>query len=496
MKKLNYKTLEEINYQGYILKDAKERIIQFGEGNFLRAFVDCFIDEMNEKANFNSKVVVVQPIENQFLHETINKQEGLYTLYLRGYQEGQQVSKKRVISCISRCLDPKEEYDEILNCADNPDLRFVISNTTEAGIVYDSSCKLEDNFASSFPGKLTQFLYRRFQTFKQGFGMVILSCELIDNNGNELKRCVLEYAKQWKLEPAFIDWIHKENIFCSTLVDRIVTGYPRSEVDALNKEQGYQDDLIDTAEIFGFWAIEGPSVLANELPFKEANCPVIITDNQTPYKQRKVRILNGAHTSFVLGAYLSGQDIVVDCMNDPVIQEFMNNTIYKEIIPTLSLNEEELNTFAKSVYERFKNPFIKHKLLDISLNSTSKWKARVLPSLKKYIDINNDLPPHICASFAFYLAFYKGYRYENSTLWGKRKQDDYPIRDDEKVLQFFLNHRDDTLENYIEAVCKNEELWQEDLTEIPNFKQQVLLYLKIIINKGAYELMKYVNHKE
>ena len=338
MKKLNYATLEEMNYDGYILKDAPERVLQFGEGGFLRAFVDYFIDVMNEKAGFNSKVVLCQPIASG-LTDMINEQEGLYTLYLRGFQDGQKVNKKRIISAVSRCINPYADFEALLACAENPDLRFITCNTTEAGIAYDPSCQLADAPASSYPGKLTQFLYRRFQKFgtEKGKGFIILACELIDDNGKELEKCVLQYAQQWMLGEDFIQWVKEENIFCSTLVDRIVTGYPRAEAEALCEENGYIDNLIDTGEIFGFWVIEGPQSIKEEFPCDKAGLPILITDNHKPYKQRKVRILNGAHTSFVLGAYLAGQDIVRDCMNDEVINGFMNKTIYDEIIPTLTL---------------------------------------------------------------------------------------------------------------------------------------------------------------
>ena len=386
MEKLCYETLEKQGYDGYLLKDAPERVLQFGEGNFLRAFVDYFIDMMNEKADFNSKVVLCQPIAPG-LADMINEQEGLYTLFLRGFENGKKVNDKRVISCVSRCLNPYKDYDAVLACAKNPDLRFIACNTTEAGITYDPACSFTDVPADSYPGKLTQFLYKRFETFgkEPGKGFVILSCELIDNNGKELEKCVLQYAEKWKLGEEFTSWIKQENIFCSTLVDRIVTGYPRNEAASICEELGYQDNIIDTGEVFGFWVIEGPESLKKELPFEKAGLPVLITDDHKPYKQRKVRILNGAHTSFVLGAYLAGQDIVRDCMEDEVICGFMNKTIYDEIIPTLTLPREELMSFAASVTERFKNPFIDHALLAISLNSTSKWKARVMPSLKGYI---------------------------------------------------------------------------------------------------------------
>ena len=259
MKQLSYQTLKEQNYSGYLLESAPERVLQFGEGNFLRAFVDYFIDVMNEKAGFNSKVVLCQPIAPG-LADMINEQEGLYTLFLRGFQDGQKVNKKRIISCVSRCLNPYQDFDAVLDCASNPDLRFIACNTTEAGIAYDSSCQFTDIPASSYPGKLTQFLYRRFEKFGTvpGKGFIILSCELIDDNGKELEKCVLQYAKQWNLGEDFIAWIKTENTFCSTLVDRIVTGYPHSEADAICEELGYKDNLIDTGEIFGFWVIEGP----------------------------------------------------------------------------------------------------------------------------------------------------------------------------------------------------------------------------------------------
>lgn len=491
MKTLNYETLNEIGYDGYLLKDAPERVLQFGEGNFLRAFVDYFIDMLNEKTGFNSKVVLCQPIAPG-LADKINEQEGLYTLYLRGFQDGAKVNKKRIISCVSRCLNPYNDFEEVLKCAENPDLRYITCNTTEAGIAYDPSCRFTDVPASSYPGKLTQFLYRRFQTFgsETGKGFVILSCELIDNNGKELEKCVLQYAAQWELGDDFMNWIREENLFCSTLVDRIVTGYPRSEADSINEENGYVDNLIDTGEIFGFWVIEGPESLKEELPFEKAGLPVLITDDHKPYKQRKVRILNGAHTSFVLGAYLAGQNIVRDCMNDEVICGFMNKTIYDEIIPTLTLPKEELEEFAASVTERFKNPFIDHALLSISLNSTSKWKARVMPSLKGYLEKTGTLPKCITASFAFYLAFYRGQELKEDGFHAVRGNDEYIINDDRAVLEFFNAHKQDDAAALTHAVCTNTDFWGEDLSKLPGFEESVAQTLKAIEENGTYEVMK------
>lgn len=491
MKKLSYQTLNEMSYDGYLLKEAPERILQFGEGNFMRAFVDYFFDRMNEKVDFRSKVVLVQPIAPG-LADMINEQEGLYTLYLRGYQDGQKVNDKRIISCVSRCLNPYNDYEEVLACADNPDLRFITCNTTEAGIAYDPNCRFEDVPASSFPGKLTQFMYRRFQKFgsEKGKGFVILACELIDNNGKELEKCVLNYAKQWNLGEDFANWLKEENIFCSTLVDRIVTGYPRNEIEEINAQNSYVDNLVNTAEVFGFWVIEGPESLKKELPFEEAGLPVLITADHKPYKQRKVRILNGAHTAFVLGAYLSGQNIVRDCMDDEVINGFMNKAIYDEIIPTLTLPEAELKEFAASVTERFKNPFIDHALLDISLNSTSKWRARVMPSVKGYLEKNQALPACLTASFAFYIAFYRGYALKDNVMLAKRGPEDYPVKDDLEVLNFYLAHQGDDAKTLAKAVCENTAFWGEDLTKLPQFADAVATYLEEIEKNGTYEVMK------
>lgn len=493
MKTLSYKTLEELNYDGYLLKEAPERVLQFGEGNFLRAFVDYFIDVMNERAGFNSKIVLVQPIEGgDRIRQFINEQEGLYTLLLRGNENGRKVNDKRVISSVSRCLNPYDEYEEYMACAQNPDLRFIACNTTEAGICYDESCQFEDRPASGYPGKLTQFLYARYQKFgaEEGKGFVILSCELIDNNGKELEKCVLQYAKQWNLGDDFTEWIRKENIFCSTLVDRIVTGYPAKEADAICEELGYRDNVIDTGEVFGFWVIEGPESLKEELPFEKAGLPVLITDDHKPYKQRKVRILNGAHTSMVLGAFLAGQDIVRNCMKDDVIRGFMNKTVYEEIIPTLDLPEQEVADFAEAVTDRFNNPFIDHALLAISLNSTSKWKARVMPSFKGYVEKYGKLPKCITASLAFYIAFYRGIRLDGDGFTGLRGEEEYAIKDDRFILEFYYAHREDDSRAITEAVLSNTEFWGEDLTTYDGLVEAVADDLRVIEEQGAYELMR------
>ena len=491
MELLNYDVLEASGYKGYVLKDAPIRVLQFGEGNFMRAFVDYFFDISNEKAGFNGQVALIQPI-SQGLTELVNKQEGLYTLYLRGSENGQKVDAKRVISACDCCLNPydKKDFDRIMEIAESDDLDIIASNTTEAGIAYDPSCKFEDQPAASFPGKLTQVLYRRFKAGKKG--IVVLSCELIDNNGKELLKCVNQYIDQWKLEDEFKNWVNNDNIFCSTLVDRIVPGRIRDakEVEKLEAENGYHDELIDVGEIFGVWIIEGPDGLEDRLPFKKAGVNVHVVPDVMPYKHRKVRILNGAHTGFVLGAYLAGFDIVRDCMQDDVVAGFMNKMLNEEVIPTLvdHLDENDLNQFAAAVKDRFNNPFVNHELMSISLNSTSKWKARNMPSFLQYIDKNGKLPVCLTMSLAAYIAFYSNDVQEltDAGLVCKRPAGNtYTVSDDRWALEFFYDHRNDSEEDLVKAVLGNEKMWDQDLNKINGLTDKVVEGLKMIRTKGA-----------
>ena len=445
MEQLCYETLEKAGYTGYLLKNAPERVLQFGEGNFLRAFADYWFDMANEKAGWNGKCVLVQPI-TQGLTQLINRQEGLYTLYLRGRQNGEKVDAKRVISSVSRCLNPyeKQDYDAMMDVAAGEALEYIVSNTTEAGIVYDPSCRLEDCPPASFPAKLTQVLLHRWRAGRPG--VVVLSCELIDNNGKELLRCVNQYIKQWGLEEGFARWVNGDCTFCSTLVDRIVPGRIRDAAEAarLEDENGYRDALIDVGEVFGVWNIEGPEWLAEKLPFRAAglNCPVV--PDVTPYKKRKVRILNGAHTGFVPGAYLAGYDIVRDCMQDDVILGFMNRMLHEEVIPTLPLDRQDLEAFAAAVQDRFNNPFINHELMSITLNSTSKWRARNMPSLLEYAQTAGKLPPCLAMSFAAYIAFYSSdiqALTEQGLVCRRPKGNEYTVSDDRWVLEFYYSRR-------------------------------------------------------
>lgn len=489
MEQLCYETLEKAGYTGYLLKNAPERVLQFGEGNFLRAFADYWFDMANEKAGWNGKCVLVQPIA-QGLTQRINRQEGLYTLYLRGRQNGEKVDVKRVISSVSRCLNPyeKQDYDAMMDVAAGEALEYIVSNTTEAGIVYDPSCRLEDCPPASFPAKLTQVLLHRWRAGRPG--VVVLSCELIDNNGKELLRCVNQYIKQWGLKEGFARWVNGDCTFCSTLVDRIVPGRIRDAAEAarLEDENGYRDALIDVGEVFGVWNIEGPEWLAEKLPFRAAglNCPVV--PDVTPYKKRKVRILNGAHTGFVLGAYLAGYDIVRDCMQDDVILGFMNRMLHEEVIPTLPLDRQDLEAFAAAVQDRFNNPFINHELMSITLNSTSKWRARNMPSLLEYAQTAGKLPPCLAMSFAAYIAFYSSdiqALTEQGLVCRRPKGNEYTVSDDRWVLEFYYSRRGVSDETLVHDVMTNEKMWGQDLTLVPGFEQAAAENLRRIRTEGA-----------
>ena len=489
MEQLCYETLEKAGYTGYLLKNAPERVLQFGEGNFLRAFADYWFDMANEKAGWNGKCVLVQPIA-QGLTQLINRQEGLYTLYLRGRQNGEKVDAKRVVSSVSRCLNPyeKQDYDAMMDVAAGEALEYIVSNTTEAGIVYDPSCRLEDCPPASFPAKLTQVLLHRWRAGRPG--VVVLSCELIDNNGKELLRCVNQYIKQWGLEEGFARWVNGDCTFCSTLVDRIVPCRIRDAAEAarLEDENGYRDALIDVGEVFGVWNIEGPEWLAEKLPFRAAglNCPVV--PDVTPYKKRKVRILNGAHTGFVLGAYLAGYDIVRDCMQDDVILGFMNRMLHEEVIPTLPLDRQDLEAFAAAVQDRFNNPFINHELMSITLNSTSKWRARNMPSLLEYAQTAGKLPPCLAMSFAAYIAFYSSdiqALTEQGLVCRRPKGNEYTVSDDRWVLEFYYSRRGVSDETLVHDVMTNEKMWGQDLTLVPGFEQAAAENLRRIRTEGA-----------
>jgi tagaturonate reductase len=468
-----------------------ERVLQFGEGNFLRGFVDWMIDTLNRKGLFNGRVVVVQPIARGQAG-MLNEQNGVYTLLMRGMLNGEAVENKQIITSISRAINPYEEFQTFLDCAHNPNLRFIVSNTTEAGIAFSAEDKPTDQPPSSFPAKLTLLLLERYKAFNGDVtkGFILLPCELISHNGDNLKKTVLQTAENWKLDPEFIAWIEKANIFTSTLVDRIVTGYPRDVVENLWKKAGYKDNLFDTCEAFHLWVIQGPESIEKELPLKKAGLNVVYTDDITPYRNRKVRILNGAHTSTMLAAYLSGKDFVGDSMDDPILFDFMQKAIYEEVFPTLPLTKKELSTFAEAVFERFRNPFVHHPVLSISLNSVSKYKARVLGSLQDYLAAKGKIPTRLAFGLAALIAFYRGTEIKDGALIGHRDGKEYQIKDDSMVLETFaktwkdFDGSDAAIARVVDSILKQKGWWGKDLREIPGFAKVIVDDLTLIEKNG------------
>lgn len=415
-----------------------EKIIQFGEGGFLRGFADWMLDIVNEKTDFCGKVVVVQPIEKGMC-DMLSAQDCSYTHICRG-SEGVDTRK---INVISRCVKPYDNFEEYLSLAENPNFRFVISNTTEAGICFNENDKATDAPPSTFPAKLTLLLKRRFDLRLGGF--VFLPCELIDKNGVALKETVLRYGEVWGFGNDFAEWIKNENIFCNTLVDRINTGYPKDE----KIELGYEDNMLNTSEYFHLWVIEGYDRLFEELPFDKCGLNVILTNNLAMYRTRKVRILNGAHTSLVPYALLEGFDTVKSCIDDEKMCAHIKKCVYDEIIPTLDLEKSELIDYADNVLVRFANPYIKHYLSSIALNSVSKFKVRVLPSILEYVKRYDKIPETLVFSFAKLLEFYK----TDMT------------NDDPEVCRFMKNAS-------LDDILKNTALWGTDLSFLKNEVQK------------------------
>lgn len=477
---LNKSTYKE--YQNHL-----EKIVQFGEGNFLRAFVDWIVDTMNKKGVFNGSAVVIQPLERGMI-DKLNEQDGLYTLYLNGIKEGKVVSEHEVISSIKRALNPYSQYEEYLQLAEQEEIRFVFSNTTEAGIAFYQEDTLEHRPQISYPGKLTAFLYHRFKFFNgnKDKGLIVIPCELIDKNGEILKSIVLQYAKLWNLGEEFIQWIEKHNVFCNSLVDRIVPGYPKEKMKEITAELGYEDGLVVEGEQFHLWVIEEPGWIKEEFPADKAGLNVLFVEDLTPYRTRKVRILNGAHTSMVPVAYLYGVDTVKEAVEHETLGKFIQQLIYEEIIPTLDLPLEELESFAEAVLERFKNPFIKHYLMSIALNSMSKFETRVLPSLIEYKNSKEALPDRICFSLAALMYFYKGYR----------KGEKIALADEGDILDLYEklwnSKKENLYERVVRGVLSYEKLWKMDLTSINGLEEKIIYFLRKIDEEGIEKALNEV----
>lgn len=463
-----------------------EKIIQFGEGNFLRAFVDWQLDLLNEQTDLAAGVVVIRPIDTDF-PPSLSTQDGLYTTLIRGLDEtGKAVSQQRLIRSVTRELNCYHQFDEVLALARNPDIRFLFSNTTEAGISYRTGDRLEDVPPVSFPAKLTRLLYERFCHFDGAAdkGWVLLPCELIDYNGEALRELVLRYADQWQLPAAFTAWLEQHNTFCSTLVDRIVTGFPREEHAALQAEFGYQDQFVVTAEHFYLFVIQGPEWLARALCLDQLAADqalnIRIVPDIKPYKARKVAILNGAHTALVPVAFLAGLDTVGESMQDPQLGEFVERAIFDEIVPTLDLPREELESFARDVLARFRNPFIKHQLRSIALNGMTKYRTRLLPQLLAYQAETGQLPPRLTFALAALIAFYRG----------ERDGTAYPLQDDQTWLDRYARlwpavaRGELSQEAMLAEVLGDADHWGQDLTRVPGLQEVVSIFLTRIRIQG------------
>jgi len=450
------------------------KILQYGEGNFLRGFAEYMVDIANEKAVFDGSVQIVKAVPFGSV-APLSEQDCVYTVLLRGIQKGEPYVEKRIITCVEDAVDAYEEYERYAAFAKKAELRFIISNTTEAGIVYDPNDDMALNPPISYPGKLTKFLHTRFTHFngQKEKGLIILPVELIENNGGKLKEYCLKTARSWDLPEEFCAWLSECNMFCNTLVDRIVVGYPKDEICELEKELDYRDNVLVAGEPFALWVIESaePQKLAHEFPLDKAGLPVIFTDNLKPYRDRKVRILNAAHTSSALAAYLCGLDTVGEMMGDKTMRAFLEGAVYEELAPTVELPSDEVKQFADSVMERFENPFIKHSLFSISLNSVSKFTARVLPSIMDTHDKTGTLPKMLCFSLAALIEFYSA---------GKRNDEKYTVLDDKAVLDFFTDNKDMPGDEFVGLLLKRTDFWGRDLSLIPHLCETVAEHLENI----------------
>ncbi len=458
-------------------KTYTEKVIQFGEGNFLRAFIEWIIWKTNQKTDFDASVVIVQPIDRGMV-DMLNEQDCLYHLNLQGLDKGQPVDSVDMIDVVSRGINPYRDFEEYLKLAEQPQMRFIISNTTEAGIAFDPDCKLSDKPALSYPGKLTQLLYHRFEYFKGDMskGFIIFPCELIFENGKHLKECIRQYIDLWNLGEDFRNWFENACGVYSTLVDRIVPGYPRDTAPQLCERVGYQDNLLDKAEIFHLWVIEAPKEVALEFPADKAGLNVLFVPSEAPYHERKVTLLNGPHTVLSPVGYLSGLNTVKECCEDPVIGKFVHKVMYEELLPTLNLPENELLQFAGDVMDRFRNPFVKHFVTSIMLNSFPKFRTRDLPGIKTYLERKGELPAGLVLGLAAICTYYKG---------GKRGDDDIVPNDDPKIMDLLKDlWATGDVRQVAEGVLGAEFIWDENLNEIPGLTRLLTKALALIQMEG------------
>ena len=481
--------MEQLNKKIHSKPERKIKIMQFGEGNFLRAFVEWILQDLNDKGAISADVVVVQPMPLGRVKD-IAAQDGLYTLRLEGIDKGERVKKSEIIDVIGDCVNPFTDYEKFLRYGGSEDLQIIISNTTEAGIALDTTDTDFTVCPKSFPGKLLALLKRRYEKFGGAAdkGLAIVPCELIDNNGDELYRVLTELAKVNNMDEKFIEWMQTANHFTSTLVDRIVPGYPKAEIPAIQEETGYIDNNVVKGEIFHLWVLKKEPFVQKVLPADSTGLNVIFADDIKPYKQRKVKILNGSHTALVPVAYLCGIDTVGESMADPTIGKYVRDFIFDEVNPTIDLPQDQMTAFANSVIERYQNPFIRHELMSIALNSTTKFKTRLLPTLLDYVRIFGKLPEHLIFSFAAIIEFHKG----------KRGDQDIALKDDPSYLAFWHRLWAEFDGDYL-AMAKKvlawEEAWDMDMNTIhPEIAEKVASRLEDIDKNGMREAVeRFVN---
>ena len=443
---------------------------------------------MNDRTDFNSSVVVVQPIERGMV-DWLNGQDCMYHVNLQGRVDGEVVNSIDRIDCISRALNPYTQFRAFMALAEQPEIRFVISNTTEAGIAFDPQCRLADQPAASYPGKLTQLLYHRYQTFEGAAdkGLIIMPCELIFLNGHHLKDCISKYIELWRDDlgddyEGFRRWFDECCYVCATLVDRIVPGFPRKEIKEIQQRISYEDNLVVQGEAFHLWVIERAEnmtieQLKAEFPADKAGLNVLIVDSEAPYHERKVTLLNGPHTVLSPVAYLSGIDIVRDAVNDPLIGRFIHRVQFEELMQTLNLPQDELKKFAEDVLERFNNPYVDHQVTSIMLNSLPKYATRDLPGLKTYLSRTGQLPQGLVFGLAAIITYYRG---------GTRA-DGAPITPNDsaenmKLVADLWQTGDTTA--VARGVLAAKDVWGEDLNEVEGLTQLLDSDLQLIQSKG------------
>ncbi len=442
------------------------KILQYGEGNFLRTFVDVYFDTLNKNGQGGYAVNIVKPITFGTL-ERFEKQKNKYHIVLRGMENGETVENVYKVDSLEKVIDPFTDYESYIALAKDSDLKIIVSNTTEAGICFNTDDKMDGFDGITYPAKLTKFLYERFNAGLEG--VYLLPVELIDNNANELKKCVDKYIELWRLPADFKAWNDKQNFYCNTLVDRIVSGYPRDEETKAHLEQliGEKDELMSIGEPFGLWAVEKKGNIAEYVKEGVHNIEVVLTNDIGYYKKRKVRVLNGSHTNLVPTALMLGAVTVYDCMVDEKLSAFVENTLKDEIIPYVSNDITATTAFANSVKDRFMNPFLNHQLVSISLNSISKWRARVLPSFKDYYAEYGKIAPNLTVGFSYLMALYSSVEKYGEKYVVKVPNREIELKDDLPYLEYFAN------KNSIAEFMADESVWGEDLTSYADFADKV-----------------------